>query len=240
MKHIVKGRPPAALRDWARTNAKLPGAAYGSHNFPKEAVKRALLQEQGSICAYTMVRIGDRSSHIEHLKPQTVSRAEGTLHETFDYRNMVACYPATPKPGEMSVTFGAIRRGCDWDETKFIAPLNAKCEDRLRFLCDGRVLPRREDDAAATWTIETLRLRDSTLTELRRAAINGWGLSLSAKNAASRADAERILGSITGRDRDGVLHPFCVAIRDAAVEYIHLLDRAAARRKYAGRSKRGR
>ena len=100
MKYIRKGPRPLALRNWERSNARLPGVQYGSHGFPIADVQRALVTEQGSICAYTMIRIGIDSSHVEHLKPQALSRSEGRLEETFDYQNIVACYPSAPKPGE--------------------------------------------------------------------------------------------------------------------------------------------
>ena len=108
MKYIRKGARPLALRNWESSNARLPGVQYGSHGFPRADVQGALITEQGSICAYTMIRIGADSSHVEHIKPQTVSHAEGHPEETFDYHNMVACYPGSPKAGDAKVTFGAI------------------------------------------------------------------------------------------------------------------------------------
>jgi uncharacterized protein (TIGR02646 family) len=239
VKHISKSRPPAALREWERSNGGLPGAQYGSHGFPHADVKRALLKEQGSICAYTMIRIETYSSHIEHLKPQTVSYSEGRPEETFDYCNMVACYPTTPKPGEANVTFGAIHRGSTWDAHNFITPLNGSCEQRMRYHADGHVLPRRSNDIAADWTISVLNLDDAKLVELRRAAIEAWGLSLTAADPLSRAAASKAMTSVDRRD-DGKLEPFCVAIRDAAEDYIGILERAAARAKYSRGRKRGR
>lgn len=239
MKHISKGRPPAALRNWERSNAGLPGLQYGSHGFPHTDVKRALLKEQGSICAYTMIRIGTDSSHVEHLKPQTVSHSEGRPEETFDYYNMVACYPTTPKPGDANVTFGAIHRGSTWDANNFITPLNASCERRMRYHTDGHVMPRRSNDTAARWTISALNLDDARLVEIRRAAIEGWGLSLTAADPLSRAAASRAMTSVDHRARDGTLEPFCVAIWDAAEDYIGMLEKAAARAKYSRNRKRG-
>jgi uncharacterized protein (TIGR02646 family) len=184
-----------------------------------------------------MVRIGIDSSHVEHLKPQTVSRSEGLLEETFDYQNMVACYPSSPKPGEAKVTFGAIQRGSTWDAKNFITPLNASCERRMRYHIDGHVRPRRSNDMAAGWTIGTLNLDDAKLVEIRRAAIEGWGLSLTAAHPLSRAAAARAITSADRRTREGVLEPFCVAIRDAAGDYVGLLEKAAARAKHARNGK---
>jgi uncharacterized protein (TIGR02646 family) len=238
VKYIRKGSRPLALRKWEHSNAGLPGLQYGSHGFPRADVQRALVKEQGSICAYTMIRIGIDSSHVEHLKPQTVSRSEGRLEETFDYQNLVACYPTSPKPGDARVTFGAIQRGSTWDAENFIAPLNASCERRMRYHTDGHVRPRRSNDMAAGWTIGTLNLDDELLVEIRRAAIEGWGLSLTAAHPLSRAAAARVINSADRRTHEGALEPFCVAIRDAASDYIGLLEKTAARAKYSRKRKR--
>jgi uncharacterized protein (TIGR02646 family) len=238
MKYIRKGSRPRALSDWERSNAGLPGVQYGSHGFPTADVRRALVNEQGSICAYTMIRIGIDSSHIEHLKPQTVSRSEGRLEETFDYRNMVACYPFSLKPGDAKVTFGAIHRGSTWDAKNFITPLNTSCELRMRYHADGHVRPRRSNDMAAGWTIRVLNLDDAKLVEIRRATIEAWGLSLTAGSPLSRAAAARVITIGDRRVRDGMFEPFCVAIKHAARDYVDLLDKAAARAKYARSKKR--
>ncbi len=239
MKYIKKGRPPAMLRKWIQANSKLPGAEYGSHKFPKEEVRKALMKEQGSICAYTMLRISNDSSHIEHLKPQSLSRSEGRLEETFDYNNMVACYPATPKPGGAKVTFGAIQREDTWDAIEFLTPLNAGCELRFCYKADGQVQPSKTKDKPAVWTIHILKLNDKKLAEMRRAAIEEWGLSLTANQPVSRTTARRVKANMSCRSRDGLLHPFCVAIAIAAEEYVRLLDKIASKRKHAGNRKHG-
>jgi len=86
-----------------------------------------------------------------------------------------------------------------------------------------------------------LALHDAKLTELRVAAIEARGVSLAADDAVSRDEAERIIATICRRDGGDRFHPYCVAIRHAAEEYIALLDKASNRRKYAMASrKRGR
>jgi uncharacterized protein (TIGR02646 family) len=240
LKYIRKGARPLALRNWESANAGLPGVQYGSHGFPRADVLGALITEQGSICAYTMLRIGADSSHVEHLKPQTVSRSEGQLEETFDYKNMVACYPNSPNPGDAKVTFGAIHRGSTWNAKNFITPLTQSCELRIRYHTDGHVRPRRSDDMAAQWTIGTLNLDDARLVELRRATIEAWGLSLTAADPLSAAAAARTIPTAERRNLEGMLEPFCVAIKHAAGDYVGLLKKVATRAKYARNKRRGR
>ena len=119
MKHIQKrGRPP----QYARWCASVAGSNKEDFreipSAEKNALLKALIGEQGGLCAYTMRRIEDTASHVEHIKPQSRCRAE--LRGTdLDYRNLVACFPRD----------GMLRRCCygaqekrDWWKTT--APLS--------------------------------------------------------------------------------------------------------------------
>ncbi|MCY2992139.1 MAG: TIGR02646 family protein [Planctomycetota bacterium] len=241
MKHIKKSAPPQQLISWAAANAGLPSLRYGHGGFPHPAVHKSLIAEQGCICAYTMIRIDESTSHVEHLKPQTVSRKEENPSETADYRNIVACYPKQHIAGDPPVKFGAIFRGEAWDPVKFLSPLNAACEARIRFGTDGKVRPWKSTDAGAKWTIGTLALDASSLTEYRRAAIEARGVSLAADEPLTRKEAQRIVAGICTRNTDGRFHPYCVAIKHAAEEYLRLIEKKAKRRNYVRASqKRGR
>ncbi|MBK7994613.1 MAG: hypothetical protein IPK14_14885 [Blastocatellia bacterium] len=55
----------------------------------KNVVHNSLIKEQGSICCYTGIRISVDSSHIEHLKPQTICVG----NEDVEYNNLLAAYP---------------------------------------------------------------------------------------------------------------------------------------------------
>ena len=238
MKQIVKDEPPQEWIAWAAANTGQPSFHYESSDFPRAAVHASLVSEQGAICAYTMRRIDTNCSHVEHLKPQAVSRDENNLAETGDYQNVVACYPQRLLRGDPPMTFGAIFRGNKWDAALFLSPLIASCEVRIRYGDDGRVRANRENDRAAQWTINALGLKAEILTEWRKAAIEAWGLSLTAPARASRGEAERIAASICIRKPDGQFHPYCVALKHAAEEYLRILDRLASRTKYRSRAAR--
>lgn len=240
MKFIRKRTQPRDLYRWHLDNAKVPDAQYGTHGFPTKVVHSSLVEEQGAICAYTMLRIDLASSHIEHLKPQAVSKADKCLEETFDYANLVACYPRAHLAGDPPVTFGAIYRGNRWDEKQFITPLTQACEARLRFHLDGEVRPRRANDGAAAWTIKALNLGDQKLVEMRLAAIEARGLSLAADSPLTRDEAAKLAKAIERRNGDDSFEAFCVAIRHAAEEYISLLDKMASRRQHARPKRNGR
>jgi uncharacterized protein (TIGR02646 family) len=186
-----------------------------------------------------MCRIEIDNSHVEHLKPQTISNEEGNPAETADYRNIVACYPRKAS-GAQKLNFGAIYRADRWDAALFLTPINPACERRIRFHDDGAVQPARSNDDAAVWTIKALGLADPSLTEWRRHAIEGRGLSLTAESPATRGEAARIVATICTRNGDGRFHPYCVAIKHAAEDYLSLLNKRAKKAKRARVAKKRR
>lgn len=87
---IVKGREPA---EWIQQK-NTPGITYETAK--KDALRQALLEEQGGLCGYCMRRIsiepgGVTDTRIEHVKPRTISLAEGNKAETLGYGNMILC-----------------------------------------------------------------------------------------------------------------------------------------------------
>lgn len=237
MKYIKKQRAPKALRDWIRQNSHLPGAEYGTHGFPKDEVRKTLLAEQGHLCAYAMVPVGEASCHIEHIKPQERSRAEGAPHETWDYTNLLACYPGNDPEAIGRDEFGATKKGSAWDAHQCVSPLQHSCEARLRYAIDGSVSTAKAGDTAAEWTIETLGLDCSVLCELRRAAIEAMGVSLTSTAAIDTVETERLLSEIQKRRRDGSFHPYCIAIEHAAADYLAIIEKRKKKAQFASRSR---
>lgn len=233
MKYIKKGRPPQPLKCWIRENSGVPGAQYGTLDFPTSATKKALLSEQGNLCAYAMVPIDASTSHIEHIKPQVLSRSEIAPNETWDYANLLACYPGN-NPDETGRTqFGATKKDDAWEGEKFVSPLQESCENRFRFSSDGSVAVNSPGDEAAAWTIDTLGLDNVVLGEWRRAAIEAFGVSLTAPNPLKRTEAERLRVIVKDRREDGSFNGYCIAVLHAAEEYIALLDKRRKKKRYA-------
>lgn len=77
MKRIIKGQEPASFIKFKQENEKAGvNLRYDTHLGAEQRVpiKKALLREQGFICAYTLKRISLDSCHIEHLKPEELCR----------------------------------------------------------------------------------------------------------------------------------------------------------------------
>jgi uncharacterized protein (TIGR02646 family) len=175
MRYIKKESCPPSLTKWIAMNRSLPNFEYSSlPGEVKEDLKRALLLEQGYLCAYTGLRIEEGTHHIEHMISQATCLAAGKPERTVDYHNIVACYPGAhdPNPG-----FGALHKDQkeNWpaigEESNFLKPTDATCEARLRYLDNGGIRAENPGDYSAAITIAKLNLKDQALVRLRREAL---------------------------------------------------------------------
>lgn len=79
---IQKQKEPIELVRFRAT----PNARYdGMDSVCKSALKKALLQEQGFVCAYCMSRIEEENCIVEHWEPQSLNLVSG-----LDFGNMLA------------------------------------------------------------------------------------------------------------------------------------------------------
>lgn len=231
MRSIDKGTEPQALRQWKRQNQDTPQNLHYD-NLPsdiRDAVKEALLREQGGLCAYTLRRIGQSPGcHIEHVEPQN-----SAPDKDLDYRNMAACVPSSG--GDTSLGYGApVKGGTSVTlNVDFVSPHAGGCEGRFSYGADGRVQAR---DEAAQATVDLLQLNHKTLQELRRQAMAAHGLSLrrhglrKPARPLSPSQARKFASEITQADpRTGLLEPFCVALAEVALHFASQ-EEARARR----------
>jgi uncharacterized protein (TIGR02646 family) len=116
-----------------------------------------------------MRRIEESSSHIEHIKPESVCRSE-RIGLDLDYKNLVACFPRDGMGRNQR--YGAQYKADWWDDdgAEFVSPLSSNCESRFRFDLDGKIAQFSNDQAAAT-TIRVLGLDHRSLTEDRKRVI---------------------------------------------------------------------
>lgn len=241
MKKINKGQQAEALLQWRAANAATPqNLKYNQGGFPRERVLEALLRDQGYLCAYTLKRIEVESSHIEHLKPQSVCEAEdaqrqakgrGCMHEDVDWHNMVACFPP---PNAPQPEYGAVVKDQWWDAVLFVSPLSQSCEQRFRYLRDGGLEAAVEGDMAAGETIRRLKLDSPRLAELRRNAILAAGIHPNARDAiTSQATVLRLIHGWQTRYADQRFTEFCTAMIQAAEQHLIWIRRLSRRKALA-------
>lgn len=233
MKYVRKGGSPQEYSAWRRSVRGTNKESY--HEVPgniKAIVLAALADEQGEICAYTMRRIAARTSHVEHIKPESVCRVE-LRGSDLDFSNMVACFPRDGMPS--SCRYGAQKKGNWWTPALFVSPLNPACETRFRFSSDGGISAVGNNEAAIS-TIEVLGLDNGSLTEDRRRAIEAF-IYGDGSDPLSKAKASRLRSAVCSRS-GGRYVEFCVALRDALDDYLRYVDRLAKRKKFARTKKR--
>lgn len=232
MKHVVKGPEPPTFRDWKNqeNEAWRPDWDSNFQNPEKQAVKEALVAEQGGLCAYCCRRIEatPASSHIEHVVPRH-TRPDLAL----DYANFVASCPGDPDDAELNETYepAAVDPVDDTDDDKrtcghhkqnwhapvyFIDPREPDCERAFSFTARGEIreAPDAPRAAASRETITRLNLNANALQRQRAAVIGAELDRLSARRPLRRPDVISRLDQLKRRGRDGTFAPFQPALLD--------------------------
>lgn len=236
MKYIAKSGTPRAYAEWCAEVVGTHQADWRNVRAPeKRQVLLSMIAEQGGLCAYTMRRIDEQSSHVEHIKPQSRCRAD-LAGSDLDYGNLVACFP---RDGQVaSCRYGAHRKGAWWEDggARFVSPLHPVCEQVFRFRLDGEI-EALDDRIEAQTTIDVMALDDRSLTEDRKRVINEFIYGSTSRDPMPPAAAQRALDRICDRGHDGNFYEFCVALRGALQAYIEHLAKLQRRRRHARRNK---
>jgi uncharacterized protein (TIGR02646 family) len=215
VKFIRKAAEPPLLRQWRLENQPTPqNLRYV--NIPPNAkaeLRASLLQEQGHLCAYTMMRISTAErGHVEHIFAQARRRDLEVA-----YSNMVYCYPGGGLPRS---TFGAHRKdGKEVAPDAFVSPLDESCEVRFAFDTTGVVKARTDSDAPAKSTIEILALNDAQLKIARLAAIRQYPIFKRSGPPLTAAEARKLASQMISRDAEGKFPPFAVAVNQIVLKY---------------------
>ena len=236
MKYIRKTGTPRAYAKWCAEVAGTHQADWRNVRSPeKRQVLASMIAEQGGLCAYTMRRIDEQSSHVEHIKPQSRCRQE-LAGSDLDYRNLVACFPRDGQGA--SCRYGAHRKGGWWEDdgAGFVSPLRSVCEQVFRFRLNGEI-EAVDDRIDAKTTIAVLGLDDMSLTEDRKRVIEEFIFGPTKSNPMTPARAQHALDRICDRTPDGTFREFCVALRTALQAHLQHLTKLQQRRRHARRNK---
>ncbi len=208
MKYIEKGKEPEAFTEWkALANDDWQPTYDDLSGDTKEAVKDALMGEQGRICCYCERRLTDNDSHIEHLRPQSDQSVD-----PLDYANMLCSCQNRLQKGEP--------RHCgnlkdNWfDKVLLVSPLESGCERRFAFTGDGNVEPALTTDDAAIETINRLGLDIPKLKALRASAIEPF-----LEEDLSEDDMHQFVMGYLQKTGNGLYGEFWMTIRNLFGEY---------------------
>lgn len=197
MKRIHKSPEPTAFTDWKQSNpnATFDDLSNGVNHTLKQTVKNYLLAEQKHICCYCENRIDSRTSHIEHLLPQSTFP-----QSQLDYTNLLASCEADGKKAHC---------GHKKDRQLLpITPLDANDPSQhFVFAADGNVYPRDASNNNVISTIDILGLNAKRLVSLRSTIISTFiGLLIN-----SPKDRQQTLDSLSHSGEK--LYEFYSAIR---------------------------
>lgn len=190
--------------------------------------------EQYGLCAYTGAgidhRLGDLGdpagklkfkAHNEHLKPQSVCKAELKaagktpgldVGEDMAHTNIVAALLVSGDgKAKGADLFGAARREND---PVPVWPTDATCEKRFIFNGHGHIDAAVATDHDATTTISVLNLKHETLRGWREQAISTFIDSIQ-----SRADAIQLVQKMITPE-NGRLPEYCFAIRQVVQQML--------------------
>ena len=184
-----------------------PGSAFD--DLPKEPLRKALLIEQGFICAYCMQRIKNngRSTKIEHWSPRTKENEQ-------DYMNLLAVCKGNEGLAELE--------HCDTlkkNQTIVVSPLEKRCEQIIRFDPGGNIYSNEERiDKELN---DVLGLNKQHLVEERRKLLDAIKDEIqkiakgNTDNKMKKSDINNLLKNWQ-QTKKGKYEPFC----QVAVEYL--------------------
>ena len=237
MKRVVKIGAPRQYTDWVRRMRGQNNEDYRALQNPeKDFLQNRLLEEQGFLCGYTMKRISKTTSHIEHIKPESLCRID-EIGSDLEYRNLLACFP---KDGMLVHNRYGAQAKDDWWENNgrdFISPLVTNCESYFKFNLLGEISSVR-NNVKATKTISVLKLDNNSLTDDRKRAITEFLYGSDQVSPISQKEAERSLQAITNKNEEGSFVEFCVAIQHGLNEYLKLIKKESLKKKHIAKAKK--
>jgi uncharacterized protein (TIGR02646 family) len=158
---------PSLQSDWAQ----IPRTV-------KQAIRDRLYRHQLGLCGYCEGSLGVLGRHIEHIEPK--GGIGGNPTRTFEYSNLIAsCQGDTEKPirAGQDASCGhfkdqLIRSKGAFSLGDFISPREAGCEQKFKYLSDGRIIPAAQpgkpDHLRAQYTIKVAGLDCHRLRNRRR------------------------------------------------------------------------
>lgn len=141
--------------------------------------KYILDNEQNSLCIYCETKVEVTTSHLEHIKPKSIS--PGTL--TFDYKNIsVSCNGNSHSVlGDTRAYHCGHRKDQTdtvFDETKFLNPVEKKSiRDYFEYKSKNNlwlIVASDKKPDKATYMINTLRLNDNGLPLARKKSLQAF------------------------------------------------------------------
>jgi len=208
MRGIRKSSEPIELV----TYRAQPGSVYDGDLFTpvKSVLRKALLKEQGFLCAYCMSRITEDSASVEHWAPRKGPYAEPAMELV--YSNLLAvCAGNTDGNSHCDESKKALRL--------LFNPANSEhhCQLKIRYLSDGKILSENSifhEQMTNKGSGKVLNLNHPRLVANRKSIWNAMQKTLSrTQGSASKAKLEQLFRTWQDCDTNGHLQPYCDVAR---------------------------
>jgi uncharacterized protein (TIGR02646 family) len=193
---IIKKTEPRLLTEYRLR----PGAVYDGPMFTpvKDAIRKALLNEQGCICAYCMQRIHDNhlTTKIEHWHSQ---------HSDLDYRMLLACCDGGHgnPPAQQHCDTHKGNNPLNFNP----ANLAVHVEDYIRYTADGLI---RSDNELMQSDLAALNLNTPKLVRYRKEVFQAVTDELNKdNNQRTFQEIKRLIVKWRSRNRANEAKPFC-------------------------------
>lgn len=144
----------------------------------KRDLKQHILdEEQNQLCIYCESKVNLDTSHVEHIKPKSLDKA----NLTFDYNNLSvscngSCHNEAVDNAHYTCGHRKDRDDTEYDETKFLNP--TKITDVRGYfeydLDDFKINPSNKDEIKAKYMIDILKLNDGSLPKARKIALKNF------------------------------------------------------------------
>ncbi|WP_411679609.1 retron system putative HNH endonuclease [Clostridium thailandense] len=209
MRFIKKGKEPNSLMEYKKQS----NAYYDGCN--KSDIRKALLKEQGYLCAYCMRRISEENMTIEHYDAQSKISEKDAL----DYNNMLGVCLGnrdSKKRGNLTCDThkGKEKLTCDahrGNEVLTVNPFEKATIDFIKYDNDGKIYSENSNiDKDLNLTLN-LNCRQVLLKENRRKALEALKKKLIKLKPASKWNREflkKIIRRYEAPDANGKFEPY--------------------------------
>jgi len=207
MKYIEKGKEPTTLKNYRETT---DNATYKGFGDTDQLLKKALIKEQGHLCAYCMRRISLKRDTQNNNKPRI--EVEHFLSQDFaptltlDYENLLGVCN-----GNLFNT-----KHCDKSKDESILnklnPLKREIETLVTYNLNGEIQSLKDNPDAENDLNILLNLNNQNLKDARKNVINIAKELMTKKYAIrvwTKALIQKEIELWKAKDKNGKFRPFC-------------------------------
>lgn len=196
---IKKGKEPNSLTEY-----KMKSNAYFDGYSNKGDIRKALLEEQGHLCAYCMKRISKNNIKIEHYNSQSNS----TEKEALDFTNMLGVCDGNEGSGSNKTQTCDTHKG---NTLLKVNPFSSASIELIKYKNDGTIYSENEVINVDLNQTLNLNCEEVMLKRNRKAALDALKAYLSKKKSKdiwSKDLINKTLDIYLSKDNEGKLKTF--------------------------------